>query len=385
VSADLGTWWSDLSAAALVGTARRQVPRLPAMLGVGRPGASPEVALLDAAALGGALRVAGMRTRKPEQVKAADQDRRSLPPSRAVHLLELLLHQSPVGGRLVPILLQVWLDAADAGEHRVPHHLLPDLLDLASGKEQLRSAVRRAGDARATWLAAINPAWAWAASDPTPSISAAHPVDAEAWAQRPTDRRVHEVARLRETDPAAARSLVESTWGGEAANDRLALLSTFRRGLGPDDESLLEQALDDRSAKVREVAFSLLDGLPTSAPTTARARRAGGSRPGRSTTYLLGGEARRRRTCDHAEVRRPRRLIELAVATLATDRALLLLGVPARPRRGCPSTSRRRSPATRRCSCRAPPARRRRRCATAGTTPGCSPRARRATRWCPAR
>jgi len=273
VSADLGTWWSDLSAAALVGTARRQVPRLPAMLGVGRPGASREAALLDAAALGGALRVAGMRTHKPEPVKAAEQDRRSLPPSRAVHLLELLLHQPPVGGRLVPILLQVWLDAADAGDHRVPHHLLPDLLELASTKEQLRSAVRRAGDARATWLAAVNPAWAWAAGDPTPSISTAHPVDAEAWAQRPTDKRVHEVARLRETDPAAARSLVESTWGSEAANDRLALLSTFRTGLGPDDESLLEQALDDRSAKVREVAFSLLDGLPTSARAARMAAR----------------------------------------------------------------------------------------------------------------
>ncbi|MFL6134800.1 MAG: DUF5691 domain-containing protein [Nocardioidaceae bacterium] len=273
MSADLGSWWSDLTAAALVGTARRQVPRLPATLGVGRPDASREVALLDAAALGGALRVAGMRTRKPEPVKAADPDRRSLPPSRAVHLLELLLHQSPVGARLVPNLLQVWLDAADAGNHRIPHHLLPDLLELASATEQLRPAVRRAGDARGTWLAAVNPAWAWAASDLTPSISLAHPVDAEAWAQRPTDRRVHEVARLRETDPAAARGLVESTWGSDAANDRLTLLSTFRTGLGPDDESLLERALDDRSAKVRELASSLLDGLPTSARAARMAAR----------------------------------------------------------------------------------------------------------------
>ena len=58
---------------------------------------------------------------------------------------------------------------------------------------------------------------------------------------------------------------------------------------------------------------------------------------------------------------------------------------PARPRRGCPSTSARRSPATARSSSRAPRARPRRRCATAGTTRGCWPRARRATRSSPAR
>ena len=43
-------------------------------------------------------------------------------------------------------------------------------------------------------------------------------------------------------------------------------------------------------------------------------------------TYLPAARPRRHR--DHAEVRRSRRLIEIAVATLATDRALLLLGVP---------------------------------------------------------
>ena len=50
---------------------------------------------------------------------------------------------------------------------------------------------------------------------------------------------------------------------------------------------------------------------------------------------------------------------------------------------GSPSTSRPRSAATRRCSCRAPPAPARRRSATAGTTPGCWPRARRATALVP--
>ena len=72
----------------------------------------------------------------------------------------------------------------------------------------------------------------------------------------------------------------------------------------------------------------------------------------------------------------PRRLIEVAVATLATDRALLLLGVPGTAKTWVSrAPGRRRSPATRPCSSRAPPAPPRRRSGTAGTTPGCSPRA----------
>lgn len=264
MSADFDMWWSDLSAAALVGTARRQVPGLPAAFGPGRPEAPREVALLDAAALGSALRVAGRRIRKSEPVTAAADDRRTQPPSRAVQLLELLLHQSPVGPRLAPNLVRAWLEAADASGHRVPHHLLPELLALASVNDQLRSAVRRAGDARAAWLGRVNPAWAWVAAEA---------VDAEAWAQRSTEVRAREVVRLRGIDPAAARSLVESTWGTDAANDRVTLLSALRAGLGPDDESLLERALDDRSAKVRDVAVALLDGLPTSARAARMAAR----------------------------------------------------------------------------------------------------------------
>jgi Family of unknown function (DUF5691) len=273
VSTDFGTWWSDLSAAALVGTARRQVPALPGGLGPGRPEAPREIALLDAAALGSALRAAGMRTRKPEPVGAADEDRRTAPPPRAVHLLELLLHQSPVGPRLAPHLVEAWLEAADADGARAPHHLLPELLELASVHEQLRTAVRRAGDARAAWLAEVNPAWSWAATDDGPSSLAAEPVDVEAWARQSTEERLREVVRLRSTDPAAARGLVESTWGSDAVNDRVVLLSALRTGLGPDDESLLERALDDRSAKVRDVAVSLLDGLPTSARAARMAAR----------------------------------------------------------------------------------------------------------------
>ncbi len=55
-------------------------------------------------------------------------------------------------------------------------------------------------------------------------------------------------------------------------------------------------------------------------------RRSGSFRRGRSSC-LLGGRDRERND-DFAEIRGQRRLMEIAVATLATDRALLLLGLP---------------------------------------------------------
>ena len=267
----LGDWWDDLSATALVGTARRQVPALPPALGAGRPDAPREAALLDAAALGGTLRRAGVRSRQPEPAAAADEDARPAPPPRAVQLLELLLHQSPVGPTLGPDLVRVWLDAADAHSCRAPHHLLPELLGLATKQARLRDGVRRAGDARGAWLARANPDWAWAVdAEPDRTDDGG---DAVVWARRPTEQRAAVVAQLRGTDPAAARALVESTWSSDAAGDRATLLAALRTGIGPDDEPLLERALDDRSQKVRDTAGLLLDALPGSARAARMAAR----------------------------------------------------------------------------------------------------------------
>ena len=98
-------------------------------------------------------------------------------------------------------------------------------------------------------------------------------------------------------------------------------------------------------------------------------------------TYLMGGKA------DDGTAITPkyvgqRRLMEIAVATLATDRALLLLGLPGTAKSWVSEHSRRRSAAIPRCWCRAPPAPRRNPSATAGTTRCCSPRGRAARRWC---
>lgn len=72
-------------------------------------------------------------------------------------------------------------------------------------------------------------------------------------------------------------------------------------------------------------------------------------------TYLLGGTLPDGTVITPKYVG-PRRIVEVAVTTLATDRALLLLGVPGTAKTWCPSTWPRRSAATRPCWCRARPA-----------------------------
>jgi len=72
-----------------------------------------------------------------------------------------------------------------------------------------------------------------------------------------------------------------------------------------------------------------------------------------------------------------RRLVETAVATLATDRALLLLGVPGTAKSWLSEHLAAAISGTSTLMVQARRARRRRRCGTGGTTPGCSPRGRR--------
>ncbi|GMA86240.1 hypothetical protein GCM10025868_14900 [Angustibacter aerolatus] len=204
----------------------------------------------------------------PRRTTTRARPRRRAPSS----LLDLLLHQSPVGVALAPRLVAVWLDAADGTGHRAPHAVLPDLLDLASRHEPLRPGVRAAGGPRAAWLAEVHPGWAWArtAPDDAPTVADLDPV---AWARLPTPDRLAVVRRLRGSDPVAARALLESSWATEAAGDRADLLAALATALGDADEPLLERALDDRATRVRETAASLLDALPGSARAARMAHR----------------------------------------------------------------------------------------------------------------
>ncbi len=114
----------------------------------------------------------------------------------------------------MPDLVLAWLDAAEARGHRAPHHLLPELLALATREERLRPVVRLVADARGAWLAAANPEWRWAVDAPATQAGG---LDAQAWARLTTDERVAQAQRMRASDPTAALVLIESTWKSDSA------------------------------------------------------------------------------------------------------------------------------------------------------------------------
>ena len=263
-------WWREVQAAALVGTARRSVPALGG-LGLRTPERSDE-ALLAAAALGGTAVLAGRHAEPYAARPAAADDGRAEAPRRAVQLLELVLTQPPAGAEQRDALLLHWLHACDRAGCRVPHALLPNLLDLATTSRRLRAATAAVLAQRGEWLAAQRQQWGWA-GEARAAGRAEEAADPQAWALLPSAERPAVVARLRGADPAAGRALVESTWDRDSAGARRAHLEALRVALGPDDEELLERALDDRAASVREVASALLDALPESARAARMADR----------------------------------------------------------------------------------------------------------------
>jgi hypothetical protein len=293
---DVEAWWRRLGSAALVGTARRPAPSV-AEVEVGggvvvpRASARPEEVALDSAALGGALRRAGrLPSSAPVVVPPAPPERLAEAPARARQLLELLLAQPPTDAAGTEALLVHWCAACREAGCRVPHLLLPALLDRATSTELRRQVSGVVGE-RGAWLAAQNPAWSWLpesrrlqeamagiekAFAPSARPEATTPVDPVRWALLGVDQRVGQLRAVRKSDPAAGRDLLLTTWATDSASDRRAILEALVVNIGADDEDLLEGALDDRAASVRELAARLLDGLPTS---RRAARMAGRLRP----------------------------------------------------------------------------------------------------------
>ena len=100
--------------------------------------------------------------------------------------------------------------------------------------------------------------------------------------------------------------------------------------------------------------------------------------------YVLGGELPDG-TAIEPKYFGSRRLVEIAVATLATDRALLLLGVPGTAKTWLGEHLAAAISGSSTLVVQGTAGTARSRCATAGTTPACSPRAPAARRSCPAR
>jgi hypothetical protein len=260
--------WQDLVTASLIGTERSAVPApgIPGVL-IGDPGTAmqdPAAVLLDRAALLTAARRAGRRPGRADPLPAAKPDDRPAVSQDAGRRLDRIL-----GGQY-PDLLAEWLTAATARGRKPPPQLLPALLDRARragpADPALPRLVAAAGGPRARWLAALNPDWEFVTAQDLPGD--------DAWRLGTAAQRRGWLAALRTRDPDSARELIASSWEAAGPDERVMFVKVMADGPSLADEALLDAALDDQAAGVREMAADVLGAMPGSALSQRMAERA---------------------------------------------------------------------------------------------------------------
>lgn len=146
----------------------------------------------------------------------------------------------------------------DQAGRRVPHDILPPLLDVADAN--LRKALRPVLGERGRWLAPFNPDWLWAVNKPDEVPASLSDLDT-LWNEGTLGARVAVLARLHEAQPEHARNWLAQVWSKEKAEPRAELLTAFGSSLTPDDEPFIENILDDRSMVVRGQGARLLSRI----------------------------------------------------------------------------------------------------------------------------
>lgn len=260
----------ELVITAAVGTARKP-PALPAGNAALEEafatlsGASPESKLLGAVAILSRYESAGrLPAPAPATIEPAADETLPLCSRRAAELLSQVLTMTNTPSK--EQLAVEWLSACSRRDQRVPHRLLPALLDYGASHPNARKSIADVCGARGAWLMRLSPRWRYdvgQADDPS-SI----------WSTGTKDQRLAAIGRLRRVNPASARDLIGSTWKEDAAEDRVAFVGVMLHGLGPEDEVFLESSLDDRSKQVRAAAADLLARLPSSAYVRRMVERA---------------------------------------------------------------------------------------------------------------
>ncbi|MET0236101.1 MAG: DUF5691 domain-containing protein [Kibdelosporangium sp.] len=222
---------------------------------IGSP--DPEALLADCAAFGLARR--GGRV-------AAESEAAMIPPAPADNRREA---SSKVGAIFSQVMatednemLRECCLALNRAGLVVPYRQLPDILAAATARSVVRDAVIPALGSRGRWLARRRVGWAWAAGD----LSEGEPIDIEEALDLPPAQRKSRLLTARKRDAAGFRAYVAEKWSAtRRVEDRKLLVAALAEGLAPEDEPLLEQALDDRSTNVREESVTLLRKLPGSA------------------------------------------------------------------------------------------------------------------------
>ncbi|MFC0115856.1 DUF5691 domain-containing protein [Kibdelosporangium aridum] len=152
--------------------------------------------------------------------------------------------------------------ALDRANLVVPYRQLPDILAAATARSVVRDAVLPALGSRGRWLAQRRVGWAWAAGDGVEDTV----IDIDDALDLSPVQRKARLNTARKQDPERFRAYIVEHWPElRRVEDRKLLIAALSESLTAEDEPVLEQALDDRSANVREEAVALLRRIPGSA------------------------------------------------------------------------------------------------------------------------
>lgn len=233
---------------ALLGTARASVHQIewPEPVAKKLKSASdetdPETLLLHGAALLFAYQQGGHQFTKvdiPEDV--ADEESKPYCSGHSKQILKNILAEQNIA------LLNLWIQACKQAKQICHPELLPELLDMGNKHILLRADILSVMGERGKWLVSKNPQWQYAIQ-----------TQEQIWEVGKAEERKALLTQLREENPQAALILLQSSWKNESAEMRAELLRVLELHPSTKDVPFLEEALHDKSKKVKSVALNLL-------------------------------------------------------------------------------------------------------------------------------
>ena len=158
--------------------------------------------------------------------------------------------------------LPEWLTLLAEAKKVVSPKYLPELLTLGKRQNHFRKDILPVLGKRGIWLAAQNPDWNYVSGEDADKIWKSGSLEARIKLLK--ELRQSEAGKGRSTHQRCGRSQLQNIWSKERAPERASLLEVLEVGLSVDDEPFLEDALNDRSKQVRDVAARLLAQIPES-------------------------------------------------------------------------------------------------------------------------
>ncbi len=167
--------------------------------------------------------------------------------------LSRIVERMLLKAELEPVLSE-YIQYSAGVEITLPNEALPAVFELHKEQPDQIILIREIMGVRGEWLARQNPEWAIYTSFS----------DYETWQYGALTERCQYLDKLRLSEPAKARELLEETWPKESVAQQLALLRSLLIRTSLEDVPFLEKCLAVNELSIRILAAKLLMTLPQS-------------------------------------------------------------------------------------------------------------------------